>query len=653
MKRPSRGVFPKKWWKSDSHSQYGSDVVVAPLADGDRQHMKRMITTLQKHLTLILAGAACMVSFLSGSCWAQANETMFDLYENNRKEGVGNYITEDFVLLGNSLLLSQTLANIEEKVLLPKYKEFIQGTLEALEKKQGNKEITAQNIRYVRLVKALLDMTPVAEITDQLLQQDLSSIIQADGVKESVLMGYQMDFSRFKPRGRYTRSEEMSSWFRAMTWSGMAFFPLKSSKATAISNELADRLTSQALELAQIIRGNQALATRYREIDSLLFLLFGSVEDMTWQDYLTAAGKGGQTDIRSLRGRMFTFAGKNKKIARIHDGIVATDQLEKGQTAGEVLSGMRLFPMRSSKDSAAFQKLVYPSVTRYTGNTQEPLPFTAITLGTDVVKGFPRGLELMWLLGSQTAGEQIERGQDSKYKKYSQMWKEARNELAGPANVVINTKLMRDWLLNGTKADADRRLNSMLGYWTWGRYTSLLFTKQSVTGVSKSFQLPSERTAAWLEPATSLYLNILKDIRKLLAAVQQISPESTDPLQRYADLLAQLISIAKAEQAGLQLKEEQINVLNNLDATFYSIIGAKDQPIVVDVHTEVNSQKVLEEGLGYAKRIETSKYSQKLRGALFTHFEFKQPMDARMTDELWRERLVQQAAPAVSPEGKK
>jgi len=66
--------------------------------------------------------------------------------------------------------------------------------------------------------------------------------------------------------------------------------------------------------------------------------------------------------------------------------------------------------------------------------------------------------------------------------------------------------------------------------------------------------------------------------------------------------------------------------------------------VIADVHTDGNTKKVREEGTGYIK---TAIIAYKLSqghivlgmGLVFSYYEFKQPMNNRLTDEAWKEIL--------------
>jgi len=74
---------------------------------------------------------------------------------------------------------------------------------------------------------------------------------------------------------------------------------------------------------------------------------------------------------------------------------------------------------------------------------------------------------------------------------------------------------------------------------------------------------------------------------------------------------------------------------------------------VADVHTDPNSRQVLEEGVGYVRLMVVAYELPDGRillgaGPVFSYYEFKHPMDDRLTDEKWREMLSSE--PPLRPE---
>ncbi|MEA1864576.1 MAG: DUF3160 domain-containing protein, partial [Euryarchaeota archaeon] len=80
---------------------------------------------------------------------------------------------------------------------------------------------------------------------------------------------------------------------------------------------------------------------------------------------------------------------------------------------------------------------------------------------------------------------------------------------------------------------------------------------------------------------------------------------------------------------------------------------AKKTTIVADVHTDGNTQQVLEEGVGYVDLIVVAYKLPDGRilvgaGPVMSYYEFKHPMSERLTDEAWRGMLA--ASPPEKPE---
>src|SRR5262245_12615733 len=52
-------------------------------------------------------------------------EGMFQLYNANRQQGIGNYVTVDFILVAYNLFVQEILTAVEEEVLYPTFRTLI------------------------------------------------------------------------------------------------------------------------------------------------------------------------------------------------------------------------------------------------------------------------------------------------------------------------------------------------------------------------------------------------------------------------------------------------------------------------------------------------------------------------------------------------
>jgi hypothetical protein len=549
---------------------------------------------------------------------AAPGKSLFAIYAANREENRANYITGDFLLLGYSMVLENAVTKMEETQAAPDFQKFIAAAKAKLANAAG--EDGQANRAYIEILDALLEgrsRTGIAEA-----DQEIERIGAAAGPARSALFRQTIDYSQFKPRGKYSATPGLSHYFQAMRYAGAVLFSVKESAATGVTAADADRLTARASAFAQLIEGNAALKSGYAGLLDRFTWLFGPSEDLTAADVLEAGAD---------RSKLLDLARKTGRQPKILGGVIDTGKLESGITAADALTGWRLFPSRYTPDSAAFQYLVYDSVTKYRGARQ---PFTLAVVNGRKVKGFPRGLELMSLLGSQTARQRLEAAGDLEYVGYEAAAAKARAALtSGEGLAGAQFKLLSQWLAQ--PGDEARRLNSALAFWTLYRHQNLLYAKQSYTASAKGLS-GDARKEAWIEPLPELY-------RALVKLADETNQHLNFPgLATYAKLLGQCADIAAAEKEGKAPAAEQANFLNDLDQALLDLTGRSDAPAVVDVHTEPNSRQVVEEATAWGKPVVHRLTSgADARGALLTYQEFKQPMDRRLTDEEWRRRLAE------------
>jgi hypothetical protein len=134
-----------------------------------------------------------------------------------------------------------------------------------------------------------------------------------------------------------------------------------------------------------------------------------------------------------------------------------------------------------------------------------------------------------------------------------------------------------------------------------------------------------------------------------LSNLDALNETETDRLQSLETILNRLLTISKDELENRELTEDDYDFIRNFGENLDSIVtGVKDQgketTIIADVHTDTNTNRVLEEGVGYVDLIVVAYKVPDGRiiagaGPVFSYYEFKQPMDNRLTDEAWKELL--------------
>lgn len=588
---------------------------------------------------------------------------MFALYEQNRSQGIPNYITEDFILLSYSMLMDKTITQLEETTLLPGFHRLVQGliqqtkaTLEKIKDKDNkNAAIHRANLDYFSVLSALLsgEETAPDAVDKKAVATELQQILQAKGPALSELMHQNIDYTQFQPRGKYTQSKELSQYFRAMRYAGTVLFPVLESRATGITAAVADRMTQQVMAMNKLLQADESLLGEYQQLTDQLSWLFGPPDDLTLADYDKTSSSNGETATSKLRQTLLEYARKNGAQPAIIGGIVDANLLKKeNKTAVDVLTGFRFMPQRFTPDSAAFQELVYDRVQTCKASGT---PFSTALIQGKRVKGYPLALELMAALGSKEAGDRLKKSGDQNYEGYSQAYERALGQLARPAGLASDhLDFMSYWLTRGAlltaKVDDSRRLNTALALWTRCRHAGLLYTKQSYTASGKGFSMVPPRQGAWLEPIPEFYLLLGRKVRAFTATLfPEETPETkaqTAAMIAFADILDTCSDIAWREIKTKVCTPEDSAFLNKLDEGLLKLTGKYDQPVVVDVHSEPTSGLILEEGLGHPaiviREIKDAKVAA--RGGLFNYYEFKHPMDDRLTNEKWGDMLQDKAA---------
>ena len=137
-----------------------------------------------------------------------------------------------------------------------------------------------------------------------------------------------------------------------------------------------------------------------------------------------------------------------------------------------------------------------------------------------------------------------------------------------------------------------------------------------------------------------------------------LDPTSKARLTSLEEVISRLQEISEKELENKELTAEDYEFIktfgDQLEGTIEDVDDkAKKTTIVADVHTDGNTETVLEEGVGHVEMLVVAYKLPDGRiligaGPVMSHYEFKQPMQDRLTDEKWREML--EANPPERPE---
>lgn len=532
----------------------------------------------------------------------------------------------------------------------------------------------------------------IPSYVDDEVTEELSYIDAQDGFHDSPLFLYKEDYSQYKPRGHYTQSEKLKRYFKAMMWYGRMSFLMKGGDPYCqwcdflISEEDAKIQTIQASMMATALPSlevdEESLEELWTRIYTVTSFFVGASDDLTPYEYLDCIqeiyGSGFNatefTDddkLLDLKVKLVQlrspkiYGGTGQVIIYTVPGVSAT--VEDLNEVLEKTKGMRLMGQRFIPDSYMFQQLVFPAVDEYRGTG---IPFT---FGTSPLGGagryFPRGLDVMAVLGSERALEILENEGDTEYDNYYEQLSILQENFSSLNVSEWNRNLYFSWIYTlkallkesgeisptfmQTTAWLDKQLHTSLASWAELRHDTILYGKQSYTPMEATSIPPQEKpVVGYVEPVPEFYTRIMaltKMTRTGLTDLNVLNVTETSRLESLETILQRLIDISKDELENKELTDDDYEFIRNFGENLDGIVtGVKDKgketTIIADVHTDTNSNQVLEEGVGYVDLIVVAYKVPDGRviagaGPVFSYYEFKHPIDDRLTDEQWKEML--------------
>jgi hypothetical protein len=538
------------------------------------------------------------------------------------------------------------------------------------------------------------------------ITEELRLIEGAQGFARSPLFGYQEDYSQYKPRGHYARSEQFQRYFRAMTWYGRMRFLVqptaRSTVAGGLNAEAVDHQTGEALLLCKalreaLVKGETAQAV-WGRIYRTTELFAGPSDDLTFEDFADAlnAVYGKELPLKSLADAGKLGAFRQKAASLSPPRILSTYSLDSGSDEAwrRETQGLAFLGQRFALDSLVLQQLTFGNVRAYTGPAPPP-PITAVSTAGGVMRGFPLGLDLLSAFGSPEAQDLIHAGHDDGYEGYADRLQGTRAQLAavsqeGWASDLYVSRLdaIRRGLADPPSAAPAfmqrkeyllKQHQTALGAWAELRHDTIVYTKQpyaatqsALAGVSKGGPVEKPKIVrGYVEPCPDVYRTIADGFARTNELLSSAGyPEDrglAGNLQECADLLNRLAAISDKELSATDLTEQEYEFVESIGGWFSGLLrfphywdvteqfqteADKQMPIVADVFTNVDAREVLEEAVGEPLTIlavcPVAGTPTVCRGITYSYYEFRQPMSSRLTDEEWRE-MLNQGLPAGRP----
>ena len=588
---------------------------------------------------------------------------LYDVYLECRDRSQPIFVTADFLLHTFHILYDYSLRMMEMDVFADDLNNLNYALIARAQEQYAAaadsavQQAALKNIAFLAVGTVLRDsaFSVPSEVAD-LVNAELALIAAHQGYALSPIFGYPEDYSQYVPRGHYTRNETLKAYFKAMMWYGRITFAVESD---FLYEEQMRELTRQAILLVQALNavevGGEAALTVWERIYSPTVFFVGRADDLTVYQYSELMAQVYGPDFATLP--VDSFAAQ--------DGLTQFMNLARSlpDPAIDTMSGkgFRFMGQRFIPDSYMLDQLVFPHVND---------------------RFMPKGLDVMTVLGCQRAWEILDQfyGETGNPSYVAQM-DSLRDYFDNLDDTEWAQNLYWNWLYSlmpllfpkeegfpmfmQNAAWADKELFCALGSWAELRHDTILYAKQSEGYTSIPPEPPF--VPGYVEPNPYLWARLAALTHFIAIGLDNKGLLLEEFAWRFTDLeelLLDLKIISEKELTNQPLSQEEYILILNIGQTMEELVSFPPEvagqiendtddnmAVIADVHTLADIGLCLEEGVGYPFSIfvivpiEGQLYVT--RGAVFSYYEFEQPIDDRLTDEAWQEILASDPSPEM------
>jgi hypothetical protein len=591
-------------------------------------------------------------------------EQLFYIYEKNEYLKVPSFITTDSVLQVYHIFFDYSLRTLEAEQLMGPLTDLTDSMLEksvALYYQLDNPEVkraALKNIIFFAVAQKALEKELPADLPAEaqvIIDKECALVEEASEFTESPLLGFDVNYTQFKPRGHYTRSENFEKYFKAMMWYGYIPMPLLDSETC----ELIPDTTAQALLITYCMFsdvGGVSDVERWEMIYEPTVFYVGSTDDL---------------NLYHFKDLIVSVYGKNPDP----ETFLEPQNIDKLTEEAKKLPNPRIQAKWLTKDTPVAKQF------RFMGQRYIPDSEILQKLSEPIKRPIPRGLDVMGVLGSDRAYDLlINRYQQNKvWDRYEENFTLLRKQFAGLDGSIWRSNMYYGWLwtLKGllgsfgegypffmtNQAWEDKSLSTALGSWAELRHDTILYAKQSGAECGGGEEPPVVK--GYVEPNIEVYskLKWLTEYSRVNLDQRGILPGiMRDKMERFEELLQFLITCSMKELRNEELTNDEYYQLLIYGGRLESLTASlaeegsrwfeitsdadKNMAVIADVHG--TSSSCLEAGVGLASQIYVAVpiggEIYLTRGAVFSYYEFESA--TRLTDEEWQKMIKDGKQPA-------
>jgi hypothetical protein len=574
-------------------------------------------------------------------------------YEGNDYQGWPVFVTTDVAYHEWHLVFDKLLRSLEQQVLLPKLQQLVSGSLQATHQQASELKGTALEDSAFRAEQifqvAAAELGQPVDLGPQAKQEKALIDAHTASDETSPILGSNVDYSIFTPRGHYTRTPQLTRFFLGMSVLGQLSACLPDTyKCPGVEPTRIGILASRALD------SSSDLVALWHQIYEPTSFLVGVADDYTPLDVQKAAESTAAGGLDNAKA----FASDAAVNAVVRALVKARPVKINPERAS-----IRLMGTRFVLDSYLLDQLVYPNV----GTRDKP-------------RLTPSSLDLAASFGSGYAHKLLAESGATAFAHYESQLKKVK--------MAILTRPAKDWgstvydawlyALEPMFADHGSAYPSFMrnGAWTgkdlqsgFGSYTELkhdtiLFSKELIAeGGDENIYKPAPRN--WVEPDPVAYARLIEAVKLMrtgLAERNLLTKSAGNLLASETDMLGFFKRIATDELAGNAISSADNDRLRyiggELEALWWRTADvskyakptdADNEALVADIGSSTDG--VLELGTGRIDRIyvivpDDQGNFQLAAGGVYSYYEFLNPPGQRFTDKEWQGLLDAGKAPA-------
>ena len=584
---------------------------------------------------------------------------LFEIYEQNDYHEFPNFVTTDLFLQLYHLYFDCMLRELEEARLLKLMTKFSRHMFYAMDRlaNWSGRDETVQkaalkNSVYYSIAHYLFTGEYLGTPDIQKLAQPEAELAMAGLDNFSTFMEDYKEitypYSLYRPRGHYTRSEELKRYFRGMMWLQTANFGLrnKAEVQAAVMQTYAFKYDDQLVIL-------------YKTLDELITYLMGKPDNLTIMQVWA--------EVKKFNMQMEDLLHNNDSIAKLTDKLNKIGDLQtriRPKFEKTSHNKINIMPQRYQPDGEVLQEMV----------DYDNRPTKRAT---------PKGLDFFAAM-QVSAAEQILLNEQSQWTGLKPMLEKMKTRMQ---EITWSETIATEWMSTlRSLCDRDpqlnlpyfmvtdewnlKDLNAMLASWAELKHDAILYAKQPAGAECGGGGPPEPIVKGYVEPNIGFWkkaITLLDNTERLLKEQNMLTEKVKDATERIREEAQFLLNVSEKELAGKELSDEEYDQLQCIGATFENIsldlVRQPDQylmgwsdvqgadkkvALVADVYTanaDNNPDKsILFEAVGDADEIyvivEIGGYLYLTRGAVLSYREFIQPIDMpRLTDEEWQEQL--------------